>query len=310
MRTPFRQAVFGAIAVALLGGLGLTSCATPGRNGTVDAGSAPVDTSVTGAPGPTDAESPSSSPSASGSPSASASRSPSPSASRSTKPSPSRSPSQVTTSKAATPAAESNIASRLRTIPAGTRQLIVVYSSGYGTSVASLETFEKVNGVWRPKFGVMSARIGNKGFSDSHVEGVATTPTGVYGIGSTMYGVHGNPGVKYSYHQLVANDYWDENPSSSTYNSFVHGTDPGGYSEALWQTVPQYNYFAVINYNIPVRAATPARGSGIFLHVMGSGGTAGCVSLTQSDLLRVLEWLDPATSPRIVMAPSQNLGRY
>ncbi|WP_433537803.1 L,D-transpeptidase family protein [Micromonospora sp. CA-249363] len=302
MRRPFRRAVFGAIALALLGGLGLTSCAHPGRNGTVDAGSAPVDTSVTGAPGPTDPASPSSSPSAS--------RSPSPSASRSTKPSPSRSPSRASTSKAATPAAQSNIASRLHTIPASTRQLIVVHSNGYGTSVASLETFEKANGVWRSKFGVMSARIGTKGFSDSHVEGVPTTPTGVYGIGSTMYGVHANPGVKYSYHRLVADDYWDENPSSPTYNSFVHGTNPGGYSEALWQTVPQYNYFAVINYNIPVRAATPARGSGIFLHVMGSGGTAGCVSLTQSDLLRVLEWLAPDASPRIVMAPSQNLGRY
>ncbi|WP_143728198.1 L,D-transpeptidase family protein [Micromonospora cremea] len=296
--------------MALLGGLGLTSCAAPGQSDTVDAGSTSVDTSVTGAPGPTDSAIPSPSPSASRSPSLSASRSSSPSASRSTKPSLSRSPSHVPTSKAATPAAESNIASRLHTIPASTRQLIVVYSSGYGTSVASLETFEKVNGVWRPKLGVMSARIGTKGFSDSHMEGVPTTPTGVYGIGSTMYGVHANPGVKYSYHQLVANDYWDENPSSSTYNSFVHGTNPGGYSEALWQTVPQYNYFAVINYNIPVRAATPARGSGIFLHVMGSGGTAGCVSLAQSNLLRVLEWLDPAASPRIVMAPSQNLGRY
>ncbi|MCG5435242.1 L,D-transpeptidase family protein [Micromonospora foliorum] len=302
MRTPFKRAVFGVIAVALLGGLGLTSCATPGRNGTVDAGQAPVDTSVTGAPGPTDDASPSSSPSAS--------RSPSPSATRSTKASPSRSPSHVPTSKAATQAAESNIASRLHTIPDSTRQLIVVHSSGYGTSAASLETFEKVNGVWRPKFRMMSARIGTKGFSDSHVEGVPTTPTGVYGIGSTMYGVHANPGVKYSYHQLVANDYWDENPSSSTYNSFVHGTNPGGYSEALWQTVPQYNYFAVINYNIPARAATPARGSGIFLHVMGSSGTAGCVSLAQSDLLQVLAWLHPDASPRIVMAPSQNLGRY
>ncbi|WP_433119199.1 L,D-transpeptidase family protein [Micromonospora sp. CA-246542] len=302
MGTPFRRAVFGAIAVALIGGLGLTSCADPGRNDSVDAGLAPVDTSVTVAPEPTDPASPS--------PSPSASRSPSPSASRSAKPSLSRSPSRAPTSRAATPAAESNIASRLHTIPASTRQLIVVHSNGYGTSAASLETFEKLNGVWRSKFGVMSARIGTKGFSDSHVEGVSTTPTGVYGIGSTMYGVQGNPGVKYSYHRLVADDYWDENPSSPTYNSFVHGTNPGGYSEALWQTVPQYNYFAVINYNIPVRAATPARGSGIFLHVMGSGGTAGCVSLTQSDLLRVLQWLAPGASPRIVMAPSQNLGRY
>jgi len=298
MRTPIRRAAFGAIAVALVGAFGLTSCADPGGNGAVDAGL----NRVTGAPGPLDGMGPSSSPSAG--------RSPSPSASQSKTPSPRRSPSHVPTTKAAPPGAPSNIASRLHTIPASTGQLIVVHSSSYGTSVASLETFEKTNGVWRPKFGVMNARIGSKGFSDSHVEGVPTTPTGVYSIGSTMYGVRANPGVKFRYHQLVANDYWNENPSSSTYNSFVHGTNPGGFSEALWQTVPQYNYFAVINYNIPVKAATPARGSGIFLHVAGSGATAGCVSLAQTNLLKVLEWLDPATSPRIVMAPRQNLDRY
>ena len=143
----------------------------------------------------------------------SAVRSPSPSPSRSTTPSPKRSPAHARTTAAATP---SNKASRLHTIPASTRQLIVVYSSGYGTSVAALETFERTSGGWRSKFGVMSARIGSKGFSDSHQEGVATTPTGVYGIGSTMYGVRANPGVTYRYHQLVADDYWDEKAVASS----------------------------------------------------------------------------------------------
>jgi L,D-peptidoglycan transpeptidase YkuD (ErfK/YbiS/YcfS/YnhG family) len=132
----------------------------------------------------------------------------------------------------------------------------------------------------------------------------------VYAIGSTMYGIAGNPGVRYHYHQLVADDYWDENPASPTYNTFVHGTNPGAGSEALWQVAPQYNYFAVIDYNIPAVPASPARGSAIFLHVVSGGGTAGCVALGQSDLVRVLDWLDPAASPRIVMAPSQDLGRY
>ncbi len=306
MRTPLRRALWGAVAVALFGGLGLTSCASRAHNTAGGGGLIPVVAALSGTPGPV------------GSATASASRSPVPSArvspthpaSRSAKPSATRTPAgHPATTKAPAPA-PTNLASRLHTIPSGTSQLIVVHSDGYGTSFATLETFEKVSGVWHTKFGAMSARIGTKGFSDNHVENDPTTPTGVYRIGSTMYGVNANPGVKYSYHQLVANDYWDENPGSPTYNSFVHGTNPGGASEALWQTVPQYNYFAVINYNIPVVAATPARGSGIFLHQMGSGGTAGCVSLGQSDLIRVLDWLTPSASPRIVMAPSQNLGRY
>jgi L,D-peptidoglycan transpeptidase YkuD (ErfK/YbiS/YcfS/YnhG family) len=186
----------------------------------------------------------------------------------------------------------------------------VVTSDGYGTSLATIETFSKVNGVWRPQFAAMSGRIGTKGFSGNHVENDPTTPTGVYSIGSTMYGIAANPGVRYRYHQLVDGDYWDENPDSPTYNTFVHGTNPGAGSEALWQISPQYTYFAVVNYNTPAVPANPPRGSAIFLHVIKSGGTAGCVALAQPDLVRVLDWLDPAASPRIVLTPTQDLGRY
>jgi L,D-peptidoglycan transpeptidase YkuD (ErfK/YbiS/YcfS/YnhG family) len=156
----------------------------------------------------------------------------------------------------------------------------------------------------------MSGWIGSRGFTDSKVEGDLTTPTGVYRIAATMYGIAGNPGVRYAFHQLVPDDWWDENPASATYNSFVHGASPGGGSEALWQITPQYTYFAVIDYNTPPVPASPARGSAIFLHVTTGHGTAGCVALAQPDLVRVLTWLDPAAAPRIVMAPSQQLSRY
>jgi len=202
------------------------------------------------------------------------------------------------------------LASHLHTLPAGTTQVIVAYASGYGVTTGTLETFQKVNGYWRPALPPMPMRLGGKGFNDHKVEGDLTTPTGMYAIGATMYGIAGNPGVRYAYHQLVANDWWNENPSSPGYNSFVHGGDPGGASEALWQVSPQYNYFAVINYNIPVVPANPARGSGIFLHVAVNGPTAGCLALAQSDLLAVLRWLNPADSPRIVMAPRTVLSRY
>ena len=133
----------------------------------------------------------------------------------------------------------------------------------------------------------------------------------MYGLGPTVYGLAPAPGLRYPYHRLVPGDYWDENPASSGYNSFTHGTDPGGASEALWQVDPQYRYFAVIDYNVPVRPAIPARGSGIFLHVRHPGhATAGCVALAEPDLLGVLRWLDPAAAPRVVLAPTGNLSRY
>jgi L,D-peptidoglycan transpeptidase YkuD (ErfK/YbiS/YcfS/YnhG family) len=245
---------------------------------------------------------------------------PSPSLSPSAAPShsPSASPSKAPATKAPTTTAAGaqqvaadNVASRLKTIPAATRQVIVVHAAGFGSTSGTLETFNRTASGWQAAFGAMPARVGTKGFSDNKHEGDLTTPTGVYSIGGTMYGLSGNPGVRYGYHRLVADDWWNENPATPGYNTFVHGADPGGASEALWQVSPQYNYFAVINYNVPVAVADPPRGSGIFLHVMVSGhSTAGCVALAQADLVKVLTWLDPGASPRIVMAPDSALGRY
>ncbi|HZI97707.1 MAG TPA: L,D-transpeptidase family protein, partial [Actinomycetales bacterium] len=50
--------------------------------------------------------------------------------------------------------------------------------------------------------------------------------------------------------------------------------------------------------------AVPGRGAAIFLHVNGSGATAGCVSIPEADLERVLRWLDPARSPVTVIGPT------
>jgi L,D-peptidoglycan transpeptidase YkuD (ErfK/YbiS/YcfS/YnhG family) len=184
-----------------------------------------------------------------------------------------------------------------------------VHAPGYSGTSATLETFTKVNGVWRQQFPAMAARIGRNGFSDSHTEGDGTTPTGVYGFSGTMYGIDPNPGVRYAYHRIVVDDWWNENPDSPAYNTFQHtSANPGGGSEALWTETVAYRHFAVIRYNIPVTGH--ARGSGIFLHAGTGGSTAGCVSLPQSDLVRVLTWMDSAKSPRIVLTPDSALSRY
>jgi L,D-peptidoglycan transpeptidase YkuD (ErfK/YbiS/YcfS/YnhG family) len=212
-------------------------------------------------------------------------------------------------------AAPPNAAARLKTLPAKTSQVIIVHGSGYAPTKVTLETYAKVRGRWLPISAPLPARIGSLGFSDNHVEGKPNTPTGVYSIGATMYGIAASPGVRYPYHRLVSNDWWNENSNSARYNSFQHSTtNPGGPSEALWKVKPAYTHFAVITYNMApnVAAPKPHKGSGIFLHQFSTSGgpTAGCVSLAHDHLVGVLRWLDPAQSPRIVLSPTQNLSRY
>jgi L,D-peptidoglycan transpeptidase YkuD (ErfK/YbiS/YcfS/YnhG family) len=299
VRVPGKHAVVGAATALVL--LLASGCAGGGHPASRAA--------VPPVPAPAGATDPLTTGGPSASASASASASPSAGRSASVPPSPPR-PRATTGAPAAAPGTPSNLASRLRTLPAATRQVIIVHGPGYGTTTATVETFTKSGRAWRPAFAPMSAWVGSIGFSDHKTENDSATPTGVYGIGGTMYGIAANPGVGYGYHQLVSGDYWDENPATPEYNTFVHGSDPGGNSEALWQISPQYTYFAVINYNSPPVSATPALGSGIFLHVSVGHPTAGCVALAQGDLVSVLDWLDPAAAPRIVLAPDEALSRY
>ena len=158
--------------------------------------------------------------------------------------------------------------------------------------------FVRVGGPW-------TASIGSDGLSADKHEGDGTTPIGSFSVGARMYGNSTNPGVEYPYHRLLCGDWWDEDPASPTYNRFVHlrcGTTPsfGGGSEALWRVVPQYDYFAVINYN--AAPIVSGRGSAIFLHVSDGRSTAGCVALATPHLLTTLLWLRQKLHPVITIA--------
>jgi L,D-peptidoglycan transpeptidase YkuD (ErfK/YbiS/YcfS/YnhG family) len=96
--------------------------------------------------------------------------------------------------------------------------------------------------------------------------------------------------------------WWCQDNDSRSYNRW---TEPrpadcrASESEHLIAYETQYAYALVVgfNYERPVRG----RGAGIFLHVDGSGATAGCVSVSEEAMRRVLAWVDPARGPRIAI---------
>ena len=189
----------------------------------------------------------------------------------------------------------------------GAQQVLIVDAPSAASTTATLTAYENDGAGWYQVFGAMPAVDGANGWlpGQSRIEGDDTTPEGMYAIGSTMYGTDADPGTQFPYHQLVCGDWWDEDSSSPTYNTFQHvacGTTPpfAGDSEALWTEGNAYPSMAVINFNTP---PTGPLGSGIFLHADTGSPTAGCVSLPLNDLDAVLDWLNPALHPVIVMGP-------
>ena len=189
--------------------------------------------------------------------------------------------------------------------PAGaSRQLIVVETPSRAATVGPLRLWQRDGRCWRPVTGAWSAYVGRNGVSPNHREGDGTTPAGVFALESTVYGSRPDPGVRYRYHRIVCGDWWDEDPSSASYNRFVHlpcGVRPPfrAESEGLWKSTVAYRHLIPIRYNAdPV---VPGRGSAIFLHVQTGNPTNGCVSLPESRLVRVLRWLRPAAQPKIAI---------
>jgi L,D-peptidoglycan transpeptidase YkuD (ErfK/YbiS/YcfS/YnhG family) len=209
------------------------------------------------------------------------------------------------------------------------RQVVVVTSSSWSTSHATLRTFEKGNdGRWRAKLGATSARIGGRGFRTAALrrQGTYKTPAGTFRL-TRAFGSARDPGTAMAYRRFDSNDWWPYDPRSPrTYNVYqthrvAAATWRRSWAEHLSSYGGQYRFAVVLDFNLPSglyrsggqrlarHPADTRKGGGIFLHVNGPGGTAGCVSLPAADMVAVLRWLDPAKNPRIVMGPQSVIGR-
>jgi L,D-peptidoglycan transpeptidase YkuD (ErfK/YbiS/YcfS/YnhG family) len=188
-------------------------------------------------------------------------------------------------------------------------QVLAVTADGYGTTYATLTAFQRTPSGWRQAFGPWTARIGYNGFAPAgdKREGDGRTPTGSYGF-QFFFGVDPAPaGIRYAYRPALTTSYWDDDPASPNYNEWVDSRyqATGRVPESMHK-VPAYLYSAVIAYN---SARTPGLGSAIFLHVDHGSATAGCVAIDESNLLRVLRWLDPRDRPRIIMGTTAAVTR-
>lgn len=262
-----------------------------------------------GAKAPNASHSPGSSASASASASPSGSASASASASVSVKPSGNRSPSAGgtrTDADGGTGGAQAPTSAPSFPVPASVgdaTQLITVKASG---SYATVTAWAKGSAGWKSVLST-SGRVGSNGVVDgaTRKQSTYTTPSGTYTI-TEGFGVEAG-GTAMPYTRVNSSHWWVEDPESKYYNSMhssagadfplVETGDRG--SEHLVNYPTQYAKALVINFNR--WPATPGRGAGIFLHVNGSGATAGCVSVPRATMDSIMAWIKPSAHPRIAI---------
>ncbi|MFJ7157805.1 L,D-transpeptidase [Streptomyces sp. NPDC101118] len=185
----------------------------------------------------------------------------------------------------------------------GGTQLITAVAPAPGSTTGVVTWWDRRAGRWF-KEGEAPARFGANGLAEgsARVQGTSTTPTGLYDL-PYAFGIERAPaGTEFRYRRVTDRSWWCQDNASARYNRWVEPLPADcapGEAEHLVTYRRQYAYALVVgfNYDRPVRG----RGAGIFLHVNGTGATAGCVSVPEDAMRRILRWADPDRHPHIAI---------
>jgi L,D-peptidoglycan transpeptidase YkuD (ErfK/YbiS/YcfS/YnhG family) len=190
----------------------------------------------------------------------------------------------------------------------GTTQVVTVnHTSGIHARVSY---WARQQGRWRLQFQATDGRIGYSGLVPARrrVQGSGKTPLGTFTL-PFSFGMHRQRSAwDPSYRKVGPGDYWVLDNRSRFYNRY-RNKSRGGFrwwlsssrpnaSERLRDFPQQYEFSVVTSFNA---GQVRHRGGAIFLHVNGSGATAGCVSAPRRFMVRVMNRLDQDRVPVIAI---------
>jgi len=169
----------------------------------------------------------------------------------------------------------------------------VISVVGVGGSSAKMDVWQRTAAGWQPIGVGIPTHIGSAGMTTQAKDGYPATPMGVFTL-DYVFGTAPSPGGGLQYLQVGPDDWWDGDMNSPTFNthqrckkSQCHFDTSG--SENL--DIPEYVHSVVMGVN--TRERTPGNGAGFFMHATDGGPTAGCVSLDDATLVKIIQWLQP-----------------
>jgi len=203
------------------------------------------------------------------------------------------------------------------------RQTLVVLTDDWTSTAGVMHALERSEATasWKERGPGIAVVVGRNGLglgrgllrlnlegAPSKKEGDDRAPAGIFRLSSAFgyASAHSSAWVKLPYLALSKQVEGIDDPRSRFYNKLV---DRSKVAKIDWRSSERmrrddvlYKWGVVVDHN---RATIPGAGSCIFLHIWKSSSTptTGCTAMQESDLVRLLRWLDPAQHPILVQMP-------
>lgn len=199
-----------------------------------------------------------------------------------------------------------------------TKQLIVVKTDSWNKIEGKMSVYEYNGNGWKPVFieiPIVTGRSGmawGKGLHKAELnrgklkkEGDGNSPAGIF----YLSGLFGYEDIRSEMNSLkVDNRTFCVDDSKSEYYNQIVKLDTvkkdWNSAETMRMKSDVYKYGIFVDYN--VRPAVPNMGSCIFMHIWSGSKnpTAGCTAMKESDILKLIDFLDQKKNPILVQLPN------
>lgn len=205
------------------------------------------------------------------------------------------------------------------------RQCIVVLADNWIATTGMLRMFERDSplAAWKKRGPAIAVVLGKNGLGQGEglvrldfngapkkQEGDSRAPAGIFLLPSAFgYASKRSAAwIKLPYLVSSAQTEGIDDPHSRYYNKLV---DRSKVAQVDWHSSEKmrrddvlYKWGVFVDHN---PAAIPGAGSCIFLHIWKNAAapTVGCTAMSESDLVTLLRWLDPARHPILVQMPQE-----
>ncbi|MDP3467127.1 MAG: L,D-transpeptidase family protein [Daejeonella sp.] len=204
-----------------------------------------------------------------------------------------------------------------------TSQLIVVTTDSWNKINGKMSVYEYKGNCWVPVFKeipIVTGRSGmawGKGLHKAELnkgklkrEGDGNSPAGIF----QLSGLFGYEDIRSEMNSLkVDNKTFCVDDSKSVYYNQIVKSDTvkkdWNSAETMRMKSDVYKYGIFVDYN--VKPAIPNMGSCIFMHIWSGSNkpTAGCTAMKESDILKLIDFLDNKKNPVLVQMPQSEYSK-